>query len=361
MEKIYKEKARFNYTGYGWEGVNYQSGLSTKDIAERIREQLKKEFPQCKFSVRCKFFSGGSEISVSLQEAPFEVFNKEHKQDKNGNVYTERNWQYSQLNDITLLNYTWEDTEGYCNGAYLTKEAWQVLKKVSQIIASYRFDDSDGQIDYFHTNFYPFLTIGRWDKPFKVVKKEDKPNNGNGKATKRQLWALFCITGQDWRNKDISFEEAKKLIAELTREDREKQQKILEAIREGIKEGLKEYEKVKEPAVAIYETEGLTNKPKDNGKIYIEPSFSGCGWVYLRTWDTELVKHLKRLGKHQKGEKSWTHKLFNLSKSYYTGYYISLGKTYDNGHIERLKAYYEAVAKRLRSLGYEVYAEDRLD
>jgi len=179
----------------------------------------------------------------------------------------------------------------------------------------------------------------------------------NRKPTKRQLWALYCITKQDWRGKNITFEEAKKLIARLTREDREKQQKIIKAITEGIKEGLREYEKVKEPTVAIYETEGLTNKPKENGKVYIEQSFSGCGWVYLRTWDKELIKHLRRLGKQK-----WTQKIFTLSKAYYTGYYITLkGYTYSNGHIQKLKALYTEVAKRLRILGYEVYVEDRLD
>ena len=35
-------------------------------------------------------------------------------------------------------------------------------------------------------------------------------------ATKRQLWALFCITKNDYRNKNLSKDEASKLIAELS-------------------------------------------------------------------------------------------------------------------------------------------------
>ena len=37
----------------------------------------------------------------------------------------------------------------------------------------------------------------------------------NSKATSRQLWALYCITKKDYRNKNLSKEEAAKLISEL--------------------------------------------------------------------------------------------------------------------------------------------------
>lgn len=31
------------------------------------------------------------------------------------------------------------------------------------------FDDSDSQVDYFHTSHYLDINIGRWNKPFKVT------------------------------------------------------------------------------------------------------------------------------------------------------------------------------------------------
>lgn len=37
----------------------------------------------------------------------------------------------------------------------------------------------------------------------------------NSKATSRQLWALYCITKKDYRNENLSKEEAAKLISEL--------------------------------------------------------------------------------------------------------------------------------------------------
>jgi len=39
-------------------------------------------------------------------------------------------------------------------------------------------DDSDGMIDYFHTNFYISLNIGSWDKDIKIVPHEKKTVSG---------------------------------------------------------------------------------------------------------------------------------------------------------------------------------------
>ena len=55
----------------------------TTAIAKMVRQQLKKEFPTCKFSVTSKWFSGGSSISVALMTAPFQVFARDI--DVNGN------------------------------------------------------------------------------------------------------------------------------------------------------------------------------------------------------------------------------------------------------------------------------------
>jgi len=159
-----------NYTGYGWEGKNYSENLSTKDIAKIIRQRLKKEFPECKFSVRCRYFSGGSEITISLMESDFEVFNRDYRQNRNGRFYTEDDYKYAQLNHYVFLRHGFDDVDGYNNGMYLTRKAWNVLKRVVEMANGYRYDDSDAQIDYFDTNFYLDLEIGKWDKPFKVLK-----------------------------------------------------------------------------------------------------------------------------------------------------------------------------------------------
>ncbi len=132
-----------NYTGRGWEGKNYDNNLSTKEITKIVRQRLKKEFSECKFSVRYKSFAGGSSISCALVSAPFDVFTEDLK-----DGYIQVNHFYIEKENI------------------LTDKAKEVLKKVTNMFTSFSYDDSDAQIDYFSTNFYFHLEIGDWDKPF---------------------------------------------------------------------------------------------------------------------------------------------------------------------------------------------------
>jgi len=47
--------------------------LGTKEIAKRVRQQLKAEFPRCKFSVRIEYYSMGSSITVRLMKSDIRV------------------------------------------------------------------------------------------------------------------------------------------------------------------------------------------------------------------------------------------------------------------------------------------------
>ena len=168
-----------NYTGHGWEGKNYKRDLGIKDIAKIVKTNLKKEYPQCKFSVQIERYSGGQSLHVSLMEAPFEAMTNKGSIIKNEFVSMEvqgyKFEKYAQLNQYRFkepyadnaAHAYWPD--GWNNGAILTQECWNCMKKATKIATSYNYDDSDGMIDYFNTNFYLHLNIGRWDKPFKVV------------------------------------------------------------------------------------------------------------------------------------------------------------------------------------------------
>lgn len=163
-----------NYTGYGWEGKNYKNDLSTTDIAKLTRQQLKKEFPECKFSVTSEYYSMGSSIHCSLMSAPFKVFPDEISE----NVLSmpmsdvERNTLQRRLDDshkeqyLQINHYQFHEFTGLNNGTPITKKAHDCLKTAYQMINSFNYDDSDAQIDYFSTNFYLHLNIGKWNKPF---------------------------------------------------------------------------------------------------------------------------------------------------------------------------------------------------
>ena len=142
------------YTENGWAGRNYDSHMSTKDIAIRIREYVKSAYPDCKFSVTTHYASMCSEISVALTAAPYEALKTENSD--HGKGYRQVNYYYIE-----------EDTA-------LTDYAKAVLVDVNDVINSYRYNDSDSMIDYFDTNFYYSLNVGKWDKPFVVNNKQPK-------------------------------------------------------------------------------------------------------------------------------------------------------------------------------------------
>ncbi|QGH74995.1 hypothetical protein MAL1_00249 [Bacteriophage DSS3_MAL1] len=71
-----------------------------------------------------------------------------------------------------------EVTEGGVNQYYIadnwTPESAKILQKAYDIIARDHWDESDSQSDYFHCAYYISMGIGRWDKPYQVVKQKEK-------------------------------------------------------------------------------------------------------------------------------------------------------------------------------------------
>ena len=165
---------RFNYTGHAWEGASYDRDLGIKEIANLVRQHLKKTFPRCKFSVTIERYSMGQSMNIHLMTAPFPAIIK-----KGSFIYGDFKSmedqgfefeQYSQLNEYQFKD-SYEDCypiPGWNNGAQLTEEAWEVLKAVTQFAKGYNFDDSDSMVDYFHTNFHLHMEVGKWNKPFEV-------------------------------------------------------------------------------------------------------------------------------------------------------------------------------------------------
>ena len=144
-----------NYTGYGWEGSKYDSDLTIVEVAKKVRKELKK-LTGTKWSVTTKKFSMGCSMSVSLMEAPFPVF-------KEGVDKT-----YAQINNFHIDR-----------ADYITDNAKRILIDAKRLAGSFNYDDSDSQIDYFNTNFYFDLNVGKYDRPFKIVEVDEWSDPSN--------------------------------------------------------------------------------------------------------------------------------------------------------------------------------------
>ena len=136
-----EESRRHFYTQNGWCGSRYNSNMGTKDIAAAVREYCKENWSQWKFSVRCHFASMCSEISITLKGGPV----------KAGLVINEDGYE-RKYGVQTCYRY-------HDNDERVVPEAEVVMKDVVSYCMSFNYDDSDGQIDYFDTNFYLQETI----------------------------------------------------------------------------------------------------------------------------------------------------------------------------------------------------------
>lgn len=170
------EYRRNFYTANGWEGSRYDCKLSTKDIAARVREYVKIQWPGWKFSVRCKYASMCSEILVYLKGGPV------------SNPLSEE-----------------ATTKGYYNPqiSYMTKEDDRlnelvnvVMLDVNAYIDSFRYNDSDGMIDYFDTNFYKFVEVrsSDWEEIHKTARMKEA-NKGVTVSEETRKTAVETVEG----------------------------------------------------------------------------------------------------------------------------------------------------------------------
>lgn len=145
--------------------------MYTKEIAKQIRQDLK-AMKGFKFSVRTEYFAGGSAIHLNVMKSPIQLKKdiSEITDIKPSINYTMaqisdmQSKKYHQLSDYQLIDKY--DPECWCNGVFLTEEGHNTLKKIVEIGKKEHWDKSDSSIDYFHTNFYFHISLGKWDKDF---------------------------------------------------------------------------------------------------------------------------------------------------------------------------------------------------
>lgn len=147
-------KAMNFYTANGWAGSNYDSKLSTKEIAAKVRSYAKKNFPEFKFSITSRWSMYADSIYIELKTGPCVPFVE-------GSRSAERGYM-STMSSVKA----WEDE--------LTPEMFKVLDAVTTYASSFRYNDSDGMQDYFDTNFYIHIEVS---DEYKVIEPKAKKSS----------------------------------------------------------------------------------------------------------------------------------------------------------------------------------------
>lgn len=147
-------KAMNFYTQNGWAGSNYDSKLSTKEIAAKVRSYAKKNFPEFKFSIRTEWSMYADSMYIELKSGPCVPFVEGSRSAKRGYMST--------MSSVKA----WKDE--------LTPKVFAALNAVSNYASSFRYNDSDGMQDYFDTNFYIHIEVS---DEYKVIEPKAKKSS----------------------------------------------------------------------------------------------------------------------------------------------------------------------------------------
>ena len=185
------------YTQNGWAGSKYDSSRNTKEVAALVRAYVKEIYPTYKFSVRYSHASMCSEVHVELVNAPYEIYKQFEELTQEERFWV---WQRAEYNSWVKPFGCLDDEhmailkKAYEEHTFLkryTEVVQSVIDDIDREVNSYRYDDSDGMIDYFSTNFYWFGV--KLSGKFKVVEKtariKNKPEN-TAPATTDQVDAV---------------------------------------------------------------------------------------------------------------------------------------------------------------------------
>ena len=183
-----EEPATVVTDGYMGGGAVYGSKSNKRlygaDLSKAIRQDLKKAGIKG-VSVRCKTYSGGQSITVTLRAdksmyRPLEQYIDEYEvrpgdmriytgeetisTDKYFTLDGKEQQEIREKAARYSYNY-WTTNEHEINHYhmdkhnYLTDKAIDILKHINNIICAYRYDESNSMVDYFNTNFYYNIAI----------------------------------------------------------------------------------------------------------------------------------------------------------------------------------------------------------
>ena len=159
------------YTSNGWAGKNYDRNLKGKDIAAKVRAFVKNEFPDFKFSIRSKFGMLADTIYITVLSGPIPALCE-------GNT---RSYE-SSISGF-----------GDAFKGRITDKMLAVLDKVYSFVSSFRYSDCDGMIDYFDTNFYCWMYVGR---PYQITEKKERNNNhANNPNKSKEVKPVESVSG----------------------------------------------------------------------------------------------------------------------------------------------------------------------
>jgi hypothetical protein len=136
----------------------------TKDQVKAKSESLKALNKQ--YGVKATFSgSNSSTLQLTISAAKIDFIENFCKVCRAGDRFfeTERHLGYAKDKQYVQLNHYYMDQ-------HFDGIALEYLEKAYAIMNQDHWDESDIQTDYFHCSWYNGIQVGRWNKPFELIK-----------------------------------------------------------------------------------------------------------------------------------------------------------------------------------------------
>ena len=173
-----------------WDGNKSNQHLYGSDLSKAIREELKRQGIKG-VSVSCKTFSGGQEVTIKVKATAADFIGRdEYINDYAAGKYgLSAAWFYTEDGESIHYSALFSDKysneeqqriirshaareyDYYISGSHdinhyriddnkIYTEAFRAkLHKINAVLDTYHYDDSNGMVDYFDTNFYRDITV----------------------------------------------------------------------------------------------------------------------------------------------------------------------------------------------------------
>lgn len=143
-----------------------------KELAKQIKNEMKKEFPNVKFSIKTtisrvdvKLIINESNLinfedfSKKFSELPVSIkFGASWQLDENMDAFNRNNEAYKLAKYNELIERAKQPYTS-ANECLLNEETTKAFKTIQNKFNAYNYDDSDVYRDYFDRGFYDFYTI----------------------------------------------------------------------------------------------------------------------------------------------------------------------------------------------------------
>ena len=145
----------------------------TKDIAKWVRQTLKEQFADLKFSVTKESYSGGSSIHLTLLQSNKTRFVKRPDELTDTEVLRLRGARGMTEQEVREMVELSQKSSNFQVNQYHVDTDWQftdagkeAIKAILKVANKYNWDKSDAMTDYFDVNYYLHFNLGSYDKPF---------------------------------------------------------------------------------------------------------------------------------------------------------------------------------------------------